>query len=149
MSASIKMIVNIVIKHYFVYCHFYCIRCYIKNKQPLLINFCFVLPPLHALLYLILMSKGIGLQREVLSMQLHLFHPARLLCPIHVVTFTLISIWATDYIQKGRGQASHLNVICRQIWYQSKSDYKDRALVLFKWDFSFSAQWPIIPLKKI
>ena len=27
------------------------------------------------------------------------------LCPIHVVTFTLISILATDYIQKRRGQA--------------------------------------------
>ena len=26
-------------------------------------------------------------------------------CPIHVVTFTLISILATDYIQKRRGQA--------------------------------------------
>ena len=29
----------------------------------------------------------------------------RPLCPIHVVTFTLISILATDYIQKRRGQA--------------------------------------------
>ena len=27
------------------------------------------------------------------------------LCPIHVLTFTLISILATDYIQKIRGQA--------------------------------------------
>ena len=27
------------------------------------------------------------------------------ICPIHVVTFTLISILATDYIQKRRGQA--------------------------------------------
>ena len=27
------------------------------------------------------------------------------LCPIHVVTFSLISILATDYIQKRRGQA--------------------------------------------
>ena len=51
-------------------------------------------------------------------------------CPIHVVTFTLISILATDYIQKRRGQLpfSNLNIICCQIWYQSKSDYMDRAL---------------------
>ena len=26
-------------------------------------------------------------------------------CPIHIVTFTLTSIMATDYIQKGRGQS--------------------------------------------
>ena len=30
------------------------------------------------------------------------------LCPIHLVTFTLISILVTDYIQKRRGQASSL-----------------------------------------
>jgi hypothetical protein len=40
-------------------------------------------------------------------------------CPIQVVTFNLISILATDYIQKRRDQ----------IWYQSKSDYMDRAWV--------------------
>ena len=49
-------------------------------------------------------------------------------CPIHVVTFTLISNLATNYIQKRRGQTSLLNIICCQIWYQRKSDYMDRAL---------------------
>ena len=43
-----------------------------------------------------------------------------------MVTFNLITILATDYIyskEKRPGQASSLlNVICRQIWYQSKSD---------------------------
>ena len=33
-----------------------------------------------------------------------------LICPIHVVTFTLISILVTDYIQKRRGQARHYNL---------------------------------------
>ena len=31
------------------------------------------------------------------------------LCPIHVVTFTLISNLARDYIQKRRGQALHFS----------------------------------------
>jgi hypothetical protein len=31
-------------------------------------------------------------------------------CPIHVVTFTLISILATDYIQKRRGQAPQWSI---------------------------------------
>ena len=39
--------------------------------------------------------------------------PAQILCPIQVVTFTLISNLVTDYIQN---------------WYQSKSDYMDSAL---------------------
>ena len=52
-------------------------------------------------------------------------------CPLHVFTFTLISNLATDYIQKRRGEPSlfSLNIICRQIWYQSKSDYMDRAIL--------------------
>ena len=33
------------------------------------------------------------------------FFEGAFLCPIHVVTFTLISKLATDYIQKRRGQA--------------------------------------------
>ena len=38
------------------------------------------------------------------------------LCPIHVVTFTLISNLVTDYIQKRKGElaSSFLNIICRQ-----------------------------------
>ena len=49
------------------------------------------------------------------------------LCPIHVVTFTLISNLATDYIQKRRGQALlfsfEYNLLPNLI-----SDYMDRAL---------------------
>ena len=56
----------------------------------------------------------------------------RLSCPIHVVTFTLISTLATDYIQKRRGQALLFSFwyylwICHLTWYQSKRDYMDRA----------------------
>ena len=50
-------------------------------------------------------------------------------CPIHVVTFTLISNLATDYIQKRSLASSLLIIICRQILYQCKSDYMDRASV--------------------
>ena len=50
-------------------------------------------------------------------------------CPIHVVTFTLISNLATDYIKKKEESlaSSLLNIICHQNWYQRKSDYMDRA----------------------
>ena len=41
-----------------------------------------------------------------------------LLCPIHVVTFTLISNLATDYIQMRRGEP-----------WLSKSDYRTRAII--------------------
>ena len=50
-------------------------------------------------------------------------------CPIHLVTFTLISNLATDYSQKRSLASSLLNILCRQIWYQCKSDYMDRASV--------------------
>ena len=46
------------------------------------------------------------------------------LYPIHVVTFTLISNLA-------RLSSSLLNKICRQIWYQRKSGYMDRAYETF------------------
>ena len=50
------------------------------------------------------------------------------ICPIHIVTFTLISNLATDYVlmfkrEQARLSSSLLNTICHKIWYQSKSDY--------------------------
>jgi hypothetical protein len=45
-------------------------------------------------------------------------------CPIHVVTFTLISNLVADYIQKRRGESG---LFSYQNWYQSKNDYMDRA----------------------
>ena len=50
-------------------------------------------------------------------------------CSIHVVTFTLISNLATDYIQKRRGEPGPFSFEYNLSpnWYQSKSDYMDRA----------------------
>ena len=53
------------------------------------------------------------------------------ICPIHVVTFTLITILATDYIQKRRGQALFFsfeyNMSPKIYVYQSKSEYMDKS----------------------
>ena len=51
------------------------------------------------------------------------------LCPIHVVTFTLISNLATDHIQKRTGQALLFSFEYNQLpnLIKYKSDYMDRA----------------------
>ena len=45
-------------------------------------------------------EKPVGSSRQRLKN-----HAVKTLCPVHVVTFTLISILATDYIQKRTGKA--------------------------------------------
>mgnify|MGYP007022696262 CR=1 FL=1 len=49
----------------------------------------------------------------------------RVLCPIHVVTFTLISNLATDHIQKRRGEPGLFSFEYNLSPNQSKSDYKN------------------------
>ena len=53
-----------------------------------------------------------------------------ILCPIHLVTFRR-QFWRQIIFKREKARLffSLLNIICRQIWYQHKSDYMDRALI--------------------